>query len=433
MPTSDGVLSPNEAARIATNAYFTLKDWINETPVAAVESAGNIHNRVLGAGNAGSGAHANTSLAGSRLAGGSLHSVHSAKTGFGTESGFGYTLSFDNSGQKHLVVATRGTRPEMKGMPDLITDIRGSMASFADFGPVHKGFKKTFDSIVPELGRDKALIDSAHSLHFVGHSLGGAVATLLAARYAAAGKSVKLYTFGSPRVGCFTTYDAIQRKIGPGNIFRVAHDLDPISLIAPYPYIHVQPAPADRNNMTLLSPTGKLLSTANHDMGRYIESVGAMGWNGVRGRAAAVDHDNALIARWLLHKDNDAGWVQYASAHTLALLFKLFSHVLKGISTALILGLTAVDLLAEILMKGLHTVSILGSEVLQLLKYAAQWAGIVAVSTADFTAQIVKAILNKMLTVIKDVAIQALANPQRYIAPMTIALGAWQMTASSAF
>ena len=52
MPVND-VLTPMEASYIATNAYFTLKDWINATPVRGRESWANVHNRVLGPGTEG--------------------------------------------------------------------------------------------------------------------------------------------------------------------------------------------------------------------------------------------------------------------------------------------------------------------------------------------------------------------------------------------
>lgn len=432
MPTGD-VLTPKEAAHIATNAYFTLKDWINEEPTAGVESRANIHNRVLGAADKGSSAHANTSLKGTDLASGKLHNVHTAQTGIGTSSGFGYSLTYEGKGRKHLVIATRGTRPEMAGKPDIITDLRGSMTSFGDYGPVHKGFKKTFDSIMPNLARDRTLVAGADVVHCVGHSLGGGVATLIAGHFAALGKNVKLYTFGSPRVGCFNTYAALQKKIGMENVYRVAHDLDPIGLIAPFPYIHLHPMPADPGNMTLLSPTGRLLSTANHDMAEYIRSVGDLPWAAVRRLAGHVDHDNALVARWLLHEGNDPGWVSYASAKTLSLLFKLFSYVLKAISTALLLSLSAVDLLAEVLMKGLHKAAQLGKQIFKLLGYAAKWAGIAVADGAEYSAAVIKAILSKMLTTLKNMASNAIDFASRNITPVTIGIaGALTLTAGSA-
>ncbi|MEL7448386.1 MAG: lipase family protein [Pseudomonadota bacterium] len=423
-------LTPKEAAHIATNSYFTLENWINEEPVAGVAAKPIVQNRVMGPADIGSSAHADTSLRDTDLGDGKLGGIYRAQTGFGVSSGFGYTLAYEGQGLKHAIIATRGTRPEMKGKPDLITDVRGSITPFGNFGPVHKGFKTTFDSLMPSLIRDRAVIESADVIHCVGHSLGGAVATLVAGHYAKAGKSTKLYTFGSPRVGCFDTFRAFEKAIGVDNIYRVAHDLDPITLIGPFPFIHVLPSPANANNMTLLSPTGRLFSTANHDMAEYINSVGNLGWNDVRSLSKMVDHDNALVARWLLHGDSDPGWIKYASVQTLGLLFKLFSNLLRTVSTSLILGLTAVDLLAEVLLKGLHKLNELGNQIYTLLKYAAQWAGITAIKTADFTAGIIKAILVKMLDTMKLLASEAMDFLTRNITPLTIGLaGTWALQA----
>ena len=76
------------------------------------------------------------------------------------------------------------------------TDLRGAMTPFGDFGPVHKGFKRTFDSILPQLDKESdRVITNADVVHCVGHSLGGAVATLVAAHYRQRGKKDK------PRTG----------------------------------------------------------------------------------------------------------------------------------------------------------------------------------------------------------------------------------------
>ncbi len=433
MPTGE-VLTPSEAAKIATNAYFTLENWINKEPRAGVESRANIENRVLGSATAGSQAPGSSSLKGTKMGSAKLGNIHEANTGIATRSGFGYTLTYDGNGKKHVVLATRGTRPELPGMaPDILTDIRGSMTSFGDYGPVHKGFKKTYDSIRPHIARDSALVANADVVHCVGHSLGGAVATLIAGHCANTHNNVKLYTFGCPRVGCLNTYKAFEEKIGKANIYRVAHDLDPFSLIAPFPYIHVNPGAKDWGNMTLPSPTSHLFSTDNHDMARYITSVEGYTWQSLRGKANKVDHDNALVARWLLHKDTDPGWVRYASAKTLAILFKLFSHVLRTISTSLILGLSAVDLLAEVLMKGLNKLHQLQGQIFTLLKYAAQWAGIQVAKSADITASIIKAILTQMLSTLRNLAANAVSFTTRNITPIQIGIaGALTLTSFSA-
>jgi pimeloyl-ACP methyl ester carboxylesterase len=324
----------------------------------------------------------------------------------------------------------------MAGKPDLLTDLRGAVTTCGDLGPVHKGFKATFDSAMIALAHSDTLIRQAHVVHCVGHSLGGAVATLVAAQYAGSGKAVRLYTFGSPRVGAFTTYATLQDRIGKANIYRVAHDLDPISLVGPFPFIHVNPLPADLNNMTIPSPTGSLFGFANHDMNRYITSVSRAGdsWESIRRLTLSVDHDEAVLARWLLHPDNDPGWIQVASAKTLGILFKLFRHVLRGISTSLVLGLTAIDLLAEMLVSGMYRAKALGEQIFQLLRFAAQWAGITLASGAEFTAGVIRAILMRMLDTLRALTTDALANPTRFLRPLPLALaGGAALLAINAF
>ena len=431
MPVNE-TLTPLEASYIATNSYFSLKDWIKGAPVAGVETRANVQNRVLGAANLGSAQ--NTSLKGSDLGGSNLKRVFAGTTGMGTESGFGYVLQCKKGDVRHTVIATRGTRPEM-GAPDILTDLRAGMSGFGDYGPVHKGFKVTFESVLANLVRDNSTIMDSDVVHCVGHSLGGAVATLVAAHFARQGKRVKLYTFGSPRVGAFTTYNTMHKAIGKENIFRTAHDLDPVTLIGPFPYIHVNPSPADANNFTLPSPTGSLFSTANHDMSRYIDSVAAdasMTWENARGLAGQVDHDNSVLAKWLLHEDNDPGWVQYASAKTLGILFKLFSYVLKGISTSLVLGLSAVDLLAEMIYNGLCKAAAFADKVFTLLRHAATWAGIKLAAGANFTAAIIGRILETMLARLKAMATHAINTIGHGMLPLPlIVAGGWAIAHAS--
>ena len=167
MPVLD-VLTPQEAAYIATNCYFTLKDWINAAPVAGVETRANVHNRVLGSGTAGVAKEGatNVSLKGTQLGSGQLRSVVAGTSGLGTSSGFGYLLNVKKGDVRHAVVATRGTRPEM-GAPDLLTDARAAMTGFGDFGRVHKGFKVTFDSVLGNLQRDHRSIMDSDVVHCV--------------------------------------------------------------------------------------------------------------------------------------------------------------------------------------------------------------------------------------------------------------------------
>jgi pimeloyl-ACP methyl ester carboxylesterase len=98
------------------------------------------------------------------------------------------------SPQGTAFVAFRGTQPG--GLADFRTDLQFGWADWPGGGRVHRGFKEAYESIAGEISA--WLERSAPSgLVATGHSLGGALATLLAAERAEA----DLVTFGSPRVG----------------------------------------------------------------------------------------------------------------------------------------------------------------------------------------------------------------------------------------
>ncbi|HEY9028099.1 MAG TPA: lipase family protein [Burkholderiaceae bacterium] len=426
-------LTPLEASYIAHNCYFTLKDWMSGQPQAGMETRANVRKMVTGDG---MGATAiagktNTSLRSTDLKGAKLERVFAGSTA-GLETGFGYLLGFNRGGVRQAVIATRGTRAE-HSKADILTDLRGSMTSFGDYGPVHQGFRNTFDSVLPGLMRDERRIMDADVVHCVGHSLGGAVATLIAAHFSARGKAVKLYTFGSPRVGAFGTAGAMETSIGKDNIFRVSHDLDPVTMVGPFPFRHVNGAPEDSNNMMLRSPTGKLLSVANHDMFEYVSSVGQrrLDWQGVRLMSAVVDHDNAVLARWLLRSSDNPGWVTQKAAQGLSFILKAFSALLKAAGLVAITAFTAIDLFCAVLASNLSKMAELNAELMEGIRHASIWAGIVVKSSAQFTVSVIRGILEAMMRTLRPIAIQAVQTVGASGVPLPLMIdGAAMLTGS---
>src|SRR6218665_1141053 len=158
-------LSPQEASYIAHNAYFTLKDWISGQPSIGMETRANVKKMVTGDGLGASsmGGGANTSLASTALAGAKLDRVFAGSTA-GVSTGFGYVLSFNRSGRRHVVIATRGTRAE-HSKADILTDLRASMTMLPGIGAVHQGFRNTFDSVKIGLARDNTKVMDADASH----------------------------------------------------------------------------------------------------------------------------------------------------------------------------------------------------------------------------------------------------------------------------
>jgi len=98
-----------------------------------------------------------------------------------------------------VVIACRGTQPTE--FNDLAADLKAFPVKSETVSRVHRGFKAEVDELWPSVGRDLA---TDKKVWFCGHSLGAAMATIMASRCA---DSVtlpdpeQLYTYGSPRVG----------------------------------------------------------------------------------------------------------------------------------------------------------------------------------------------------------------------------------------
>lgn len=94
----------------------------------------------------------------------------------------------------HAIIAFRGTQPD--SLRDILTDAAAAPVNWPGPGRVHHGFWQSLEAILPQVDAWLAGHPAAR-LTITGHSLGAALATLLAAR----SETAELVTFGSPRVG----------------------------------------------------------------------------------------------------------------------------------------------------------------------------------------------------------------------------------------
>jgi hypothetical protein len=160
-----------------------------------------------------------------------------------------------------VVVLFRGTVPS--SVDDDLTDLHMTteqcLLSGQSCGSVHSGFWNTFQGVRKELQDSLASIVStwpSQSFVFVGHSLGGAVATLAAldfTRYASGYDHVRLYTYGRPRVGHsdFADFERSQTSFFKGSYRYVNHKWDasissvddPVTILPPYFQHGVDPIP----------------------------------------------------------------------------------------------------------------------------------------------------------------------------------------------
>jgi triacylglycerol lipase len=102
-----------------------------------------------------------------------------------------------------LVIACRGTQPTE--FNDLKADLKALPVMAETVGRVHIGFKTEVDDIWPMIEQDiNRKTNVTKTLWFCGHSLGAAMATIMASRAkhnVELNDPVELFTYGSPRVG----------------------------------------------------------------------------------------------------------------------------------------------------------------------------------------------------------------------------------------
>ena len=102
-----------------------------------------------------------------------------------------------------LIIACRGTEPTQWN--DISADLKAIPVMAETVSRVHKGFKEEVDELWPMVCEDiDRKVNLKKNLWFCGHSLGAAMATIMASRcYHCEGipNPHELYTYGSPRVG----------------------------------------------------------------------------------------------------------------------------------------------------------------------------------------------------------------------------------------
>ena len=145
-----------------------------------------------------------------------------------------YFLEKDPSTQTQTI-SVRGTAEK----PNVWEDLEIALIPDSILGvPVHRGFQADavaiYEDVVPYVRKD-------WPIRLTGHSLGGAVAALLAAYFEKQGYTVeRVVTFGQPKV----TTTLPERFDLPATI-RVVNDLDVVPMVPPYtrvrPYEHFAP------------------------------------------------------------------------------------------------------------------------------------------------------------------------------------------------
>lgn len=142
-------------------------------------------------------------------------------------------MAVDSTAQE-IVISVRGSMSLTTWIGDVIWE-RELQASLCDGCWAHFGFLSAYHEIASAVNTSLASASRlfpGYKVTVTGHSLGGAVATLLGMQIRDAGHDADIYTYGSPRVGNEALARYVTRQ-KPGGNFRVTHLADAVPRLPP--------------------------------------------------------------------------------------------------------------------------------------------------------------------------------------------------------
>ena len=326
------------------------------------------------------------------VAGFSEDAMLKAKTGgpwfIKCRTGFGFTLIGKGKYAGQAFILFRGTQYAA----DWLTNGNLSVSRSASGQPIHDGFNLTFKTMEPKLKEfmGSLMKNKITQIHCIGHSLGGALATICA-DWIRSSYKIKpyLYTFDSPRVGLMGFADYCTKSIGTKRIFRAYHKTDVVPFIPTWPFIHTPNAGVD---YYLPSP-GVLPWKTYHGMDKYVESVSGKNWAAL----AALDVEKKTesgIVQWL-KSSSPVGltitameWLNQALVYVLKKCFNGAAWVISG---AMGTSFTLMDQLAYVLKKSIDISEGISSLVMHLIRKIMEILGMKrTLKTVDMTREFIR-------------------------------------------
>jgi pimeloyl-ACP methyl ester carboxylesterase len=314
------------------------------------------------------------------------------------QDGFAICARGDGAYEKDLFLMFRGTTKAHHYI-DWLSNVRVGVEFSTTGCLVHLGFNQVFRSL--EMQLKDFLAKSAKgvtTIHCIGHSLGGAVATLAADWVKAkTGKAVRLYTFGAPRPGMGSFSVDLTRRLGRKNIYRVYHTTDPVPMVPVFPFIH--PPISDWGYH--VPSTDSLLSAEAHAREKYMESTKGLGWQNLKGRAP-LSASEKVVERWLMSDQSlnpfspkTWDWLNAAMMLVIKKILHGSAVVIQGVFTS---AFTIADKLAWLIRKGIDLSKSIARWVLQLVKKITLALGMVVdVTLETLTQRFLRGVLHRLM------------------------------------
>lgn len=328
---------------------------------------------------------------------------------FRTTSGFGYLArgKANTPYEGDLLLVTRGTNKT--SVEDWLTNLTIAMEPGPGGALVHAGFNRLRETMQSQIDQSLRAAGAFRRIHIVGHSLGGALATLNAATLIARGeRRLTIYTFGAPRVGNWAFVKWLDNAIGTENIRRVFHPADPVPMIPLFPFFHAPPGDA----YALANTDGGIINPKYHGMDdSYVPGVADMSWANL-GLAGQQPDSGIKLQGWLAEGGVTNGFVM-GSARLLGLIGDALAWILKRaaqvlVGSVLTVGATLLDRIAAVLAAGVEASIELSTYIAALVRAIMKFLGRAVVAVKDMTRAFLRWVLEMLFRAVVATARLAL-------------------------
>lgn len=288
--------------------------------------------------------------------------------------------------------------------PEMVVILRGTESGYdwasnlnvgLEVGPhgalVHSGFNRIYKTFREELARAISAQRPA-AVHFIGHSLGGALASLAAMDFAGGGQATGfLYTFGAPRVGSLGTSTVLDRRMSSARVRRVYALSDPVPMIPLLPFRHFGPG-----SIGIQDSFQSICADAHRMKTSYLPSMPKSGWPAM----VALPH-RSDPAYWLARAAESGSFSRGMAYFCLSHALGLIMVALNGLNLVLSSDITVLDRITDALAKGAILSAKIGEQVLSFARTALQVIGRLSVATAvtaaDLTVTFIRWVLELLL------------------------------------
>ena len=330
--------------------------------------------------------------------GGFIANAQNRKSGF-VLVGQGKSVQYKND----IVIAVRGTN--FASLNDLSTDARASTSSTERGALVHAGFNSVFESMKTELAQYISLVPSHATLHCVGHSLGGAIAGLIADWAQQQLANVKLYTLGAPKVGFSDFALKHTNSLGQENIFRCTKGCDPVPMVPVWPFVH-----APYNGYEYRVDNSGFINPIKHRVKYYEQDMRARDWASYQRKMIFNSHKRVILdARFSHQVSRDLFWMNRLSEALLTLLRQLGGGLATSIQSGISNGLNFYDQIAMVLADvSIHNATFTG-QLQGLLAHMLVFSGQIGRKVKDLSYEFIRWVFTRTLQVINRLAREALS------------------------